>query len=59
MHRGTLRFEGGGDVIDLGPGDVFSVPKGLGRRYGNPGTEPATVYVVRGGDRPSAPEWMA
>jgi quercetin dioxygenase-like cupin family protein len=59
MHSGTLRFEGGDDTIDLGPGDVFSVPKGLARCYGNPGADPATVYVVRGGDRPAAPQWKA
>jgi quercetin dioxygenase-like cupin family protein len=59
MHHGTLRFEGGSEVIDLGPGDVFSVPKGLARRYRNPAAEPATVYVVRGGDPPAAPHWYA
>jgi mannose-6-phosphate isomerase-like protein (cupin superfamily) len=59
MHRGTLCFEGGDDTIELGPGDVFSVPKGLARCYRNPGAEPAAVYVVRGGDRPAAPQWTA
>jgi mannose-6-phosphate isomerase-like protein (cupin superfamily) len=57
MHRGVVRFEGGSEQIDLGQGDVFSVPIGLPRRYANPGHEPATVYVVRGGDLPGAPQW--
>lgn len=57
MHRGVLRFEGGGEQIDLGQGDVFSVPIGVSRRYANPGHEPASVYVVRGGDQPGAPQW--
>jgi quercetin dioxygenase-like cupin family protein len=58
MHRGTLRFESNGEAIELGPGDVFSVPKGLARRYHNPAGEPAVVHVVRGGDLPGAPQWL-
>jgi mannose-6-phosphate isomerase-like protein (cupin superfamily) len=57
MHRGTLRFEDGHGAIDLGAGDCFSVPRTAIRRYSNPAAEPAVVYVVRGGDHPSAPEW--
>jgi quercetin dioxygenase-like cupin family protein len=58
MYRGTLRFESEGEVIDLGPGDVFSVPRNLGRRYVNTSADRAVVYVVRGGDHPGAPTWM-
>ena len=57
MHRGALRFECDGDTIDLGQGDVLSVPVGARRRYSNPDAEPACVYVVRGGDRPGGPQW--
>jgi len=58
-HRGTLRFESADGPIDLGQGDVLSVPKSLARRYSNPTKERAFVYVVRGGDQPSAPQWAA
>ena len=57
MHRGTLRLECDEDAIDLGAGDVFTVPKGLTRRYVNPAAARAVVYVVRGGDHPAAPQW--
>jgi quercetin dioxygenase-like cupin family protein len=59
MHRGTLRFESADGPIDLGQGDVLSAPKTLARRYSNPATEPAIVYVVRGGNQPAAPQWLA
>jgi quercetin dioxygenase-like cupin family protein len=57
MFKGALRFETEGETIDLGPGDVFSVPKDLARRYANPSVDSAVVYVVRGGDHPGAPTW--
>lgn len=59
MHRGVLRFEDERGAIDLGAGDCLSVPKTASRRYSNPGAEAAVGYVVRGGDRPSAPLWDA
>jgi quercetin dioxygenase-like cupin family protein len=57
MHRGLLRVECNGDRIDLGHGDVLSVPVGARRHYSNPEAQPAFVYVVRGGDRPGGPQW--
>ncbi len=59
MHRGTLRFQWNGESLDLSPGDVLTVPKGSPRHYSNPRDEPALVFVVRGGDPPAAPEWVA
>jgi len=57
MHRGTLRVHVNGDSVDLGPGDVITVPAGVPRRYLNQTATEATAYVVRGGDRPAAPRW--
>ena len=57
MFEGVLRVEVDEESIDLGAGDVLSVPKQLPRRFRNVTAEPAVVYVVRGGDYPSPPQW--
>lgn len=57
MYRGSLRVEHDEEAVDLRAGDVLSVPKGATRRYVNPSAAPAVVYVVRGGDHPSPPQW--
>lgn len=59
MYRGTLRVECDGETIELAAGDVLSVPTGAVRRFSNPTGAPASVYVVRGGDRPAPPAWQA
>ncbi len=58
MQRGTLRIECDGDAIGLGAGDVLSMPTRVVRRYSNPSTDRAIVYIVRGGDHPAAPQWI-
>jgi mannose-6-phosphate isomerase-like protein (cupin superfamily) len=57
VHAGRPCIEWEDHSLDLGPGDTLTVPKGLVRRYSNPGAEPAVAYVVRGGDHPAAPQW--
>ena len=43
-----------GDV-QIGPGDVFTVPIGIPRAFANDGSEVAEAYVVRGDDYPRPP----
>ena len=49
---GTMRMEsgpGGQDVVDAQAGDFVFVPAHTVHREGNPGTDEATVVVVRAG----------
>jgi mannose-6-phosphate isomerase-like protein (cupin superfamily) len=55
MHSGQLSVDIAGCSVDLGPGDVFTIPVGAARSFANRGTEPVEAYVVRGGDHPKAP----
>ena len=57
IHEGRLRVHWGAHALDLGPGDVLTVPIGLSRRFENPGSEPAVAFVVRGGNAPFPPQW--
>ena len=57
MHAGSVRLEWADGSLDLGPGDTFTVPVGLHRSYRCIGGTTAEVYVVRGGDSPSAPRF--
>ncbi len=45
--------------IELGPGDTITVPKSLVRSWWSTGPAGAAVFVVRGGDSPSAATWVA
>lgn len=54
MHRGRLRISTGDDDVEIGPGDVFTVPIESRRSFSNPGDELVEAYVVRGGDHPKA-----
>ena len=52
---GALRMEfgdGGGDVIDAGPGDFLHVPKGAIHREGNPADHESHLIVTRAGSGP-------
>ncbi len=55
MYSGRLGVEIADGTIELGPGDVFTVPVGVPRRFSNTSGELAEAYVVRGGDQPQAP----
>lgn len=57
MHEGRLRLCWGAGSVELGPGDVLTVPVGLDRAIENLGDQPAEAFVVRGGDAPAAPRW--
>lgn len=55
MHTGdlTVRFTDGD--VEIGPGDVFTIPIDMPRVFSNTGTELAEAYIVRGGDHPKPP----
>lgn len=54
VHKGELTFESPESEMQLGPGDVITVPIGMPRRYSNLSHKPVEAYVVRGGDAPQA-----
>lgn len=54
VHKGTLDVTMNGHQTSLAPGDTLTVPVDMLRQYSNSGDEDAEVYVVRGGDSPSA-----
>jgi quercetin dioxygenase-like cupin family protein len=58
VHRGQLAYEWDQQELVLEAGDVLTVPIGLAHGFRNASDEPAVVYVVRGGDAPSAPQWV-
>ena len=57
VHEGHLRISWGTEALELGPGDVLTVPIGLARTIENPTAQPAEAFVVRGGDSPHGPQW--
>ena len=57
IHEGRMRVHWGEHALDLGLGDVLTVPIGLERTIENPGPDPAGAFVVRGGNSPAAPQW--
>ncbi|MEM9400942.1 MAG: cupin domain-containing protein [Pseudomonadota bacterium] len=55
VHAGALRVSLAEGDVELGPGDVLTVPVDESRSYFNPGDTVVETYVVRGGDHPKAP----
>lgn len=55
VHSGHLSIDGNQKTLNLLPGDTFTTPIGMPRRFSNPGSVPTVVYVVHRGDKPSAP----
>ncbi len=53
MHAGELELDWGGVSMQLGTGDVATVPVGTERRFRNAGSQRAVAYVVRGSDQPA------
>ncbi len=58
VHSGGVQIEIGGNVVQLGTGDYFSIPAGMFRAWKNTGSEKNDIQVVRGGDKPAAPVWQ-
>jgi mannose-6-phosphate isomerase-like protein (cupin superfamily) len=54
LHSGKVSFEWDGGALEMGEGDVLTVPIGLTHSYRNIDDHSALAYVVRGGDKPAA-----
>lgn len=52
-HRGSLSLTVGGIELELGPGDVMTIPVNLPRQFRNSATETCELYAVDGGDNPA------
>lgn len=53
--RGAMKIEsgpGGGEVVDLRPGDFCHIPAGIVHRESNPSSEETHAVVVRAGTGP-------
>jgi mannose-6-phosphate isomerase-like protein (cupin superfamily) len=59
VHRGVLQVTTPEGEVILGPGDTFTTPKGLPRAFRASSSNGVAAYVVRGGDSPAAPEFVA
>lgn len=61
VHFGRFRFKTGehGDAghVDLGPGDVISIPTRAFRGFDTLGNEPSFMFAVLGGDDPGRVLW--
>ncbi len=58
VQDGAVALFWGDQFIELRKGDTITVPKGLVRSWWSTEESGATVFVVRGGDAPSAPNWI-
>ncbi len=59
VHTGALEVSWPGGELVMAPGDTLTVPVGLARAFRASSSEPVTAYVVRGGDAPAAPTFVA
>ena len=55
MHKGRLNVLLADGAVELGPGDVLTIPIGMRRSFSNIGSGRVEAYVVRGGDDPRPP----
>ena len=55
VHSGNLTVSFGDGEVQLGAGDVFTIPINMPRAFSNEGTAKAEAYIVRGGDNPRPP----
>ena len=55
MHAGHMTVGLPSGDVDLGPGDVLTIPVDMPRQFSNTGSADAEAYVVRGGDHPAPP----
>ena len=59
LHEGVLEITTPAGAVLLGPGDSFTTPVGMLRAFRATSSEAVLAYVVRGGDMPAAPEFVA
>jgi mannose-6-phosphate isomerase-like protein (cupin superfamily) len=55
VHDGHLTVSFSEGQVEMGPGDVFTVPIGMSHAFSNERTALAEAYIVRGGDHPKPP----
>ena len=55
MQQGQLTVHLEDGEVQIGPGDVFTIPVGIQRAFANVSDEIAEAYIVRGGDHPQPP----
>ncbi len=58
VTTGRVSVAWNGGVTEIGPGDTFTMPKGVIRAYAGVGPDKAEMFVVRGGDHPAPPEFV-
>ena len=58
VYEGTLVVEWPEGSVTMGRGDVLTIPKQLNRLFRSSGGDTAIAYVIRGGDKPAAPQWI-
>lgn len=54
VHKGRLSVGVDDGSVDLGPGDVITLPVSAVRRFANRSDSPLEAFVVRGGDHPES-----
>lgn len=59
VHRGVLQITTPEGEVILGPGDTFTTPKGMPRGFRASSSNGVSAYVVRGGDSPAMPSFVA
>lgn len=59
IHSGQLTVQVPGKTFDMVAGDTLTVPVGMERAFINQSKDVVEAYVVRGGDSPQAPEFVA
>jgi len=58
VHSGELTVRFGNGEVQLGAGDVFTIPVNTPRAFSNQGSAMTEAYIVRGGDHPEPPRLM-
>lgn len=58
VQSGAVTLFWSDKYIELETGDTITVPKGLVRSWWSTGDDVTTVYIVRGGNAPSAAKWV-
>jgi mannose-6-phosphate isomerase-like protein (cupin superfamily) len=59
MQSGSMTIRLADSDVELGPGDVMTVPIDMPRSFANTSDAPAEAYFVRGGDQPRAATFTA
>ena len=55
MQSGSLSVRFADGDVEIGPGDIFTIPVGMPRTFSNTHDDIAEAYIVRGGDHPKPP----